>query len=154
MNALIQFRTTALLPLIALLLACFGLAPKAHAVSPPPDGGYPGNNTAEGNNALLSLTSGTANTAIGFAALVSNTTGFNNTANGVSALANNTTGFNNTATGAFALLFNTTGTANTATGLSALANNTTGNNNTANGLRRFLTTPLRITTRLLGVAHS
>jgi hypothetical protein len=31
----------------------------AQAVSPVPDGGYPGGNTAEGQNALLSLTSGT-----------------------------------------------------------------------------------------------
>ena len=32
--------------------------PKAKAVSPLPDGGYPGGNTAEGQNALLSLTTG------------------------------------------------------------------------------------------------
>ena len=37
----------------------------AQAVSPAPDGGYPGGNTAEGQNALLSLTSGTYNTALG-----------------------------------------------------------------------------------------
>ena len=43
--------------------------PDGHAVSPPPDGGYPGGNTAEGQSALLSLTSGTFNTAIGFLSL-------------------------------------------------------------------------------------
>ena len=36
--------------LIALALCCFGFSPtpKAFGVSPPPDGGYAGNNTAEG----------------------------------------------------------------------------------------------------------
>ena len=33
----------------AFALACFALLPGAQAVSPPPDGGYPGFNTAEGN---------------------------------------------------------------------------------------------------------
>jgi hypothetical protein len=35
-----------------LALACFTLLPKSRAVSPPPDGGYAGNNTAEGSSAL------------------------------------------------------------------------------------------------------
>jgi len=35
----------------------------AEAVSPPPDGGYPGGNTAEGLHALLERTTGTYNTA-------------------------------------------------------------------------------------------
>jgi hypothetical protein len=35
----------------------------ALAVSPAPDGGYAGNNTAEGTSALFSLTSGADNTA-------------------------------------------------------------------------------------------
>ena len=34
-------------------LACFAVSPTAQAVSPPPDGGYAGGNTAEGQNALL-----------------------------------------------------------------------------------------------------
>ena len=45
--------------LITFLLVCFALVQNAQAVSPAPDGGYPGGNTAEGQNALLSLTSGT-----------------------------------------------------------------------------------------------
>src|SRR5947209_16127278 len=53
---------------------------KASAVNPPPDGGYPGENTAEGTNALFSLTSGIDNTAIGFDALFADTTGMENTA--------------------------------------------------------------------------
>ena len=48
-----------------LVVACFALLPKSLAVNPPPDGGYAGSNTAEGQNALLSLTGGTFNTAIG-----------------------------------------------------------------------------------------
>src|SRR5262249_58971938 len=56
-------------------LACFGLSPTVRAVSPPPDGGYSGANTAEGDNALLNLSSGIANTAVGFNALNANTTG-------------------------------------------------------------------------------
>ena len=53
MNPLIQLKTTTPLLLIALALLCFGLLPGAQAVVPPPDGGYPGFNTAEGQNALL-----------------------------------------------------------------------------------------------------
>ena len=36
----------------------FALSPTARAVTPAPDGGYPNNNTAEGDNALFSLTTG------------------------------------------------------------------------------------------------
>ncbi len=39
-------------------LACFALSPTAQAVVPAPDGGYPVGNTVEGQNALLSLTTG------------------------------------------------------------------------------------------------
>jgi hypothetical protein len=39
-------------------IVCIGLLPQGQAVAPPPDGGYPGWNTAEGQNALLSLTRG------------------------------------------------------------------------------------------------
>ena len=58
-----------LIPL-ALALAWFALSPAARAVDPPPDGGYPGDNTAEGDDALFSLTTGSDNTAIGDDALV------------------------------------------------------------------------------------
>jgi hypothetical protein len=122
--------------LIPLLLICFALAPAAKAVSPPPVGGYPGQNTATGDDALFSLTtSGFANTATGYRALYRNTTGFYNTANGVGALFSNTTGVGNTANGTSALYINTEGVRNTATGVSALVNNTTGHYNTATGYR-------------------
>src|SRR6266403_235698 len=120
--------------LIPLVLAWFALSPTARAVLPAPDGGYPNNNTAEGFNALFSLTTGYNNTANGANALSNNTTGYGNTANGIIALSSNTTGFENTANGAAALFSNNTGARNTANGVNALFSNTTGNNNTANGL--------------------
>src|SRR5438552_2041014 len=64
---------------ILLALAWLALSPTARAVTPAPDGGYPNNTTAEGDNALFSLTTGTDNTAIGFQALLNNTTGNDNT---------------------------------------------------------------------------
>jgi hypothetical protein len=136
--------------LILLILACSAFLPLAQAVVPAPDGGYPGGNTAEGQAALLSLTTGGFNTAVGFLSLRSNTEGqFNtatgagtllantadeNTATGAGALLSNTTGLFNTAHGAFALFSNTEGAANTANGDQALFSNTTGGHNTANGV--------------------
>jgi hypothetical protein len=150
MNPLIQLKTTPPL-LIALVLLGFALLPDAHAVLPPPDGGYPGGNTAEGQNALFSLTTGQFNTAVGFLSLRNDTTGSlntaigagtllantanQNTAAGAGALLSNTLGGFNTASGAFALFSNTTGLSNTATGAQALFNNTTANSNTAMGDR-------------------
>jgi hypothetical protein len=119
--------------LILLLLACIGVSSKVQAVSPPPDGGYPGGNTAEGQAALFSLTTGTGNTATGFKTLFRNTTGFSNTANGNNALFSNTTGEGNTAIGQGALSTNTTGVANVAVGAGALAAETNGASNTAVG---------------------
>jgi len=95
---------------------------KSQAVVPPPDGGYPGFNTAEGQNALFSLSTGSANTAVGWFSLFSDTEGSFNTATGAGALLFNTSG-QNTAFGAAALLFNTTGFGNTAVGTAALLNN-------------------------------
>jgi hypothetical protein len=132
MNPLIQLKTTPPL-LIALTLLCFGLLPRAQAVIPAPDGGYPGRNTAEGDNALLSLTTGTFNTAVGYLSLWENTTGGYNTANGALALNLNDTGHSNTANGYAAIRANTTGIGNTAIGAAALSFNTTGDDNTASG---------------------
>jgi hypothetical protein len=121
--------------LISLLFICFGLSTAARAVLPAPDGGYPGFNTAEGDNALFSLTIGGSNTAIGFDALYFNTTGTGNTANGDRALLSNITGNDDTANGSLALLSNTTGVQDTATGSQALYSNITGFQNTALGYR-------------------
>jgi trimeric autotransporter adhesin len=121
--------------LIALALACFAPwpVPKAFGVSPAPDGAYSGANTAEGQNALFSLTSGIHNTALGYQTLFSDNTGHDNMASGFLALFKNTTGSNNTANGAQALYSNTTGGLNTAGGFQALYKNTTGRDNTADG---------------------
>ena len=67
--------------------------PDATAASesvPPPDGGYPNFTTAEGQNALQSLTTGAANTAVGWYSLFSDTTGSFNTATGAGSLLFNT----------------------------------------------------------------
>jgi hypothetical protein len=120
----------------ALTLGWFALSPRAQAQlpSPTPDGGYPGDNTAEGTFALFNLDTSKAfdNTAIGFAALDLNTTGNSNTATGSWALRSNN-GSNNTANGSYAL-FSNNGSNNTANGYQALYTNTTGTNNTATGV--------------------
>jgi hypothetical protein len=113
----------------------FALSPTTQAVVPAPDGGYPGGNTAEGDNALFTLTTGASNTAIGFAALASNTSADFNTAFGFAALGSNTTGDLNTAEGSGALLLNTTGSSNTANGNNALFHNTSGFQNVATGVQ-------------------
>ncbi len=120
--------------LIALALASFALSPTAHAqkLNPQPDGGYRNQNTAEGKDALFSLTTGANNTAIGFNALHSLTTGSEGTATGSLALFNDITGFN-TAYGFKALYSNTDGFANVAIGRNALRDHTTGDHNTATG---------------------
>jgi trimeric autotransporter adhesin len=136
--------------LITLAFLSAVIKPNARAVAPPPDGGYPGGNTAEGQNALLSLTTGTFNAAIGWQSLRTlGTANFNtgvgagtlalntadqNTATGTAALFLNTSGMQNTANGAFALLYNGIGSFNTATGTFALFTNTTGTGNTATGV--------------------
>src|SRR5438270_14102537 len=99
----------------ALALSCFAVIQKAQAVSPAPDGGYPGGNTAEGQSALLSRTIGGYNTAVGYLSLRSDTGGSFNTALGAGTLLANTAD-QNTATGAGTLLSNTTGAVNTANG--------------------------------------
>src|SRR5438093_181725 len=83
--------------LLALALALFAPSRTAQAQlpSPSPDGGYPNGNTAEGDGALSSVTTGFSNTANGFSALFFNTTGSSNIALGVSAGQNLTTGNNN-----------------------------------------------------------
>src|SRR2546430_17538382 len=67
------------LPVVLLVLGLVALSPTARAINPPPDGGYPGSNTAEGDDALFSLTptaeTGLTNTAIGAQALYSLTGG-------------------------------------------------------------------------------
>ncbi len=117
--------------------------------TPTPDPCYPNFTTAEGCDAVSSLTIGAGNTALGWRSLFLDTTGsFNtavgggalvlnnedsNTAVGAAALLLNTSGSNNTALGTDALVFNDSGDSNTATGYFSLMNNTTGDSNTAIG---------------------
>jgi hypothetical protein len=133
----------------ALGFAALCPTPKGFGVVPPPDGGYAGGNTAEGQSALLSRTTGLYNTAVGIYSILSLTEGSfctgvgagtlfantaaDNTATGAGALFSNTIGEDNTANGTFALFSNTTGVVNTAVGASALFSNTAGNFNTAVG---------------------
>jgi hypothetical protein len=140
--------------LITLAFGFVAFLSKARAVVPPPDGGYPGGNTAEGQSALLSHTTGTYNTALGIYSILSLTdsnfctgvgagtllgnTANENTATGAGALLSNIIGADNTANGAFALFLNTTGSFNTAIGDSALFNNATGTQNTAVGISALL----------------
>ena len=128
---------------LAIALAAFAyftLSPTVRAVDPPPDGGYPGSNTAEGDRALLDLTSGVYNTAVGWLSLEKNTEGNFNTAIGAAALLFNTAASENTATGAGALLKNAPpffvgGNGNTANGAFALIQNSSGSFNSAIGDR-------------------
>jgi len=116
------------------LISSLILATSALAVSPPPDGGYPNGNTAEGEDALFSLTLGINNTGIGFNALFNDIGGHYNTATGFDALYQNTNGGYNTAIGSQALYTNTTGEDNVAIGYNSMsASNTTGSSNTAIG---------------------
>jgi hypothetical protein len=117
-----------------ILIGAFALAAMpSQAVSPPPDGGYPNQNTAEGEDPLFSLTTGTDNTALGYHALFIDATSSSNTAVGSTALAGNTSGRENTALGRSALFSNTTGNGNVAIGFSSLVNNTAGSYNIAVG---------------------
>jgi hypothetical protein len=134
---------------ILLLVTCLALSRIADAVVPAPDGGYPGYNTAEGQNALFSLTTGVYNTALGAFTLFADTTGVGNTAVGINSLRSNDVGkFNtavglnalfanqsddNSAFGAHALFSNTQGIVNSAFGWQALMLNTQGSGNTAAG---------------------
>ena len=161
-------KSTRSLCLIAPVFACFAFVPQILAALPPeiqgnPDGCYPGYTTAEGCDAINSLTTGVGNTGLGWRSLFLNSTGnFNtgvgagalalnnadsNTAIGTGAMLLNTVGFDNVAVGTNALLyggsysnavgafalFNNGGISNNAVGASALFNNIDGYENSAFG---------------------
>ena len=147
--------------LVALVLAVafFALASTAQAVTPAPDGGYPNGNTAEGTNALFSLTNGIDNTALGQSALYNTTTSDYNTGVGFGALFNNTLGAENTAVGVSALVSNLKGSFNTAIGVNALFSNTTenigfeisGGRNTATGVNALFSNTTGTSNTAMGV---
>lgn len=110
------------------------------ALASPPYGpvlsNMPGtDNEGFGAGALASSSlSGSYNTAVGQGALQTNTTGVQNTGVGQSALQSSSTGNQNTAVGGNALQHNNSGSQNTAVGQASLFSNTAGNNNTAVGM--------------------
>src|SRR5438094_3243535 len=128
-------------------LVCFGLCQQVQSATdtPDPGGSLPTSNTADGQGALGSLTTGLYNSAFGFlsvlslsdanfdtgigaaALLVDN--GGTNTAVGAGALLNNSDGADNNAVGAFALFNNVSGFFNNAHGRNALLNSTGSQNN-------------------------
>ena len=111
------------IPALLFMLALFALLPTARPLTPPPDGGYQGGNTAEGVLALSSLPDsgfGAYNTAVGWSALTKLTTGNHNTAVGTVSLSSLVSGSYNVAVGDFALLSNQTASYNTAVGYHAL----------------------------------
>jgi hypothetical protein len=125
--------------LIVIPLFTLAFLRETPAINPPPDGGYAAFNTAEGQNALFSLTTGVANTAVGWSSLNNDTEGGLNTAMGAGTLLlnigneNTGEGSGNTAVGTAALLSNVTGARNTANGAFALFSNQAGVENTAAG---------------------
>ena len=134
---------------IILALSCFAFLPKCKRSVRRRTGAIPDFTTAEGCNALQTLTTGAANTGLGWFALFGTSTGnFNtgvgagalvinnadsNTAVGAAALLLNTAGIENSALGTAAMVNNDNGTFNTAVGAFALTNNINGSNNTAVG---------------------
>jgi uncharacterized coiled-coil protein SlyX len=127
-------------------LVCFGLSSGAPAEGPAaPDTALAGGNTADGQLALGSLTTGIYNSAFGIYSLLSLTdASFNtgvgagtllvsdgpeNTAVGAGALFSNVDGGDNNAVGAFALFNNVSGFFNNAHGRDALLNSTGDQNN-------------------------
>ena len=68
-------KTSILSILFTIAFAAFAVVQNTQAVSPAPDGAYSGGNTKEGQNSLLSLTSGIYNTGIGIYSLLSLTDG-------------------------------------------------------------------------------
>ena len=131
-------------------LVCFGLCQQAQSATDTPDPGpLTVSNTADGQGALSSLTTGLYNSAFGFlsvlsvsdanfdtgvgagALLVDN--GGTNTAVGAGALFSNTTGADNNAVGVFALFTNVSGFFDNAVGHGALQSNVDGSQNNALG---------------------
>ncbi len=122
--------------ILSCALLSLALLPKVQGA---PESALPGFNTADGDHALFSNTSGIGNSAFDWYSLFANSDGAFNTGVGAGALALNVgnqstgEGTQNTAVGAVALLLNSKGQANTAVGASALLSN----DSTGNGFARF-----------------
>jgi hypothetical protein len=127
--------TTALFTLV-----CFGLCQQGQSATDTPDPGpLSDSNTADGQGALGSLTTGLYNSAFGFLSVLSLSDGNFDTGVGAGALLVDNGG-TNTAVGAGALLTNSTGSNNDAVGVFALFNNTSGTFNNAFGHQALFST--------------
>ena len=102
-----------------LALAAGGGSPTFTSITTTNDASISGRTVGKGGGSIAT------NTAVGDSALSSNTSGLQNNSFGTSALTSNTTGSYNCGFGRASLLFNTTGSYNTALGGDALFNNTT-----------------------------
>jgi hypothetical protein len=111
------------------VLACFAFLPATQACNRDDCDMF---STFQGEDALLSNTTGSGNTAFGWKTLFLNTDGSFSSAFGGGALTLNN-GSSNTAVGAAALLLNTSGTENVAVGTDALVFNTIATDNNAVG---------------------
>src|SRR5213592_2373939 len=120
-------------------LVCLGLCQQVQSATdtPDPGGSLPTSNTADGQGALNSLTTGLYNSAFGFLSVLSLSDGNFDTGVGAGALLVDTGG-TNTAVGAGALFSNTTGTSNNAFGTFAMFNNIGGFFNNAHGRNALL----------------
>ena len=132
-------------------LVCSGLCPQVQSATdtPDPGGSLHTSNTADGQGALGSLTTGLYNSAFGFLSVLSLSdanfdtgigagallldNGGTNTAVGAGALLTNSTGSDNNAVGAFALFNSVSGFFNNAVGHEALFSNVDGSQNNAVG---------------------
>jgi trimeric autotransporter adhesin len=127
-------------------LVCFGLCQQVQSATDTPDPGpLTASNTADGQSALGTLTTGLYNSAFGFLSLLSNTdanfntgvgagvllvsTASENAAVGAGALFSNVDGSDNNAFGTFALFTNISGSFNNAVGRNSLLNSTGEQNN-------------------------
>src|SRR5882757_7373572 len=119
--------TNIIYPTIAVFVfACLALPQRTQAVeTAAPDTALAGGNTADGQGALGSLTTGFYNSAFGFLSVLSISDASFDTGVGAGALLVDTAG-SNTAVGAAALFSNTTGSFNNAVGLFALFSNIDG----------------------------
>jgi hypothetical protein len=155
-NQIMKNRNTILVALLS-ALACFAFSPQMQAATDTPDPGpKPISNTADGQLALLSVTTGTFNSAFGFDSLVVLTdasfntgvgagtlllnTASQNTAVGAGALLSNADGADNNAVGAFSLFNNVSGSFNNAVGRGAQQNSTGDQNNALGDLAMFSNT--------------
>src|SRR6266481_1654003 len=107
--------------LVLLLLACLALSPQVRATCQ--QACLTNQNTADGEDALLTEKTGSENTAVGYHALNSQDGRNENTGVGANALAANIAGYANTAVGADALSVSTYTHNNTAVGYAALSGN-------------------------------